>query len=89
MTNYPIGPHRNQIGPHRTQFDPIGPLRTVLEHTKPHVIGCLLLYQLCVQCLDITMCKATNQIFQMPSAVKNKSLKCLLKITTIQYKNYY
>jgi len=45
------------------------------------------------QCRDITMCKATNQIFEMPSAVKNKSSKCSLKITTVQYKkillNYY
>jgi len=39
------------------------------------------------------MCKATNQIFQLPSAVKIKSLKCSLTVTTIQYKklllNYY
>ena len=36
MTNYPIGPHRNQIGPNRAQFDPIGPLRTVLKHIRRH-----------------------------------------------------
>jgi len=72
-----------QSDPIGTKSDPIGPNLTPSDHSAP--------YWSTLD--DITMCKTTNQIFQMSSAVKIKSLKCSLKITTIQYKklllNYY
>ena len=45
-----------------TQLDPIGPLRTILEHIRPHLTSCLDCSVSCihVQALDITICKATN-----------------------------